>query len=147
MPRANGRLVLGFRETSFRTAKQAPQSCGTEARDWKQNAVRMPATVPERVEREDLMTEVNGIGPVGAPKAIEPPANIAATERASQAEAPRDVVEISSVAKLAAKIQDIPEVRGELVQRVKSEIETGAYETPERIEIAVDKLMEELLGH
>jgi len=93
------------------------------------------------------MTDVNGIGPVGAPKAIEPPTNIAATERAGQAEAPRDVVEISSVAKLAAKIQDIPEVRGELVARVKSQIEAGAYETPERIEIAVDKLMDELLGN
>ena len=93
------------------------------------------------------MTDVNGIGPVGAPKAIEPPTNIAATERAGQAAPPHDVVEISSVAKLAAKIQDIPEVRGELVARVKSQIEAGAYETPERIEIAVDKLMDELLGN
>ncbi|MGB2820563.1 MAG: flagellar biosynthesis anti-sigma factor FlgM [Phycisphaerae bacterium] len=56
-----------------------------------------------------------------------------------------DVVEISAAAELAAKIQEIPDVRADLVARVKQEIEAGTYETPERIEAAVDKLLDDLL--
>jgi negative regulator of flagellin synthesis FlgM len=55
-----------------------------------------------------------------------------------------DVVEISSAAALAAKVQQIPEVRAELVARVRREVEAGTYETPERIDAAIDKLLDDL---
>ena len=55
-----------------------------------------------------------------------------------------DVVEISTVARLASEIQDVPEIRADLVQRVKEEIAAGNYETSERVEIAVERLMDEL---
>jgi negative regulator of flagellin synthesis FlgM len=58
-----------------------------------------------------------------------------------------DVVEISTVARLAAQIQELPEVRTELVQRVKAEIAAATYETPERLDIAVNRLMDELTGN
>ena len=45
---------------------------------------------------------------------------------------------------LAAKIGELPDVRADLVARVKAEIENGTYETPERVEITVNRLMEEL---
>ncbi|GAF82989.1 unnamed protein product, partial [marine sediment metagenome] len=54
-----------------------------------------------------------------------------------------DVVEISDVARLAAQIQEIPDIRAELVERVKTEIQAGTYEAPERVDIAVSRLMEE----
>ena len=37
-------------------------------------------------------------------------------------------------------------IRHELVERVKAEIAAGEYETPERLEIAINRLTEELLG-
>ena len=37
-------------------------------------------------------------------------------------------------------------VRHELVERVKAEIAAGQYQTPERLEIAINRLTEELLG-
>ncbi|MBC8373589.1 MAG: flagellar biosynthesis anti-sigma factor FlgM [Planctomycetes bacterium] len=57
-----------------------------------------------------------------------------------------DVVEISTVAKLAAQMHTVPEVRVDLVARVRSEIEAGTYETQERIDLTVDRLMGEFFG-
>ena len=92
------------------------------------------------------MTEVNGVQPAGAPKPVEPAPEVHVTHRPVEVAQSADVVEISQVAKLAAQIQEIPDVRTELIQRVKAEIIAGTYETPERIEIAVQRLMEELSG-
>jgi negative regulator of flagellin synthesis FlgM len=55
-------------------------------------------------------------------------------------------VEISNAAKLAARVDQIPEVRTELVERVRAEIAAGTYETSEKIEIAANKLLDELFG-
>ena len=60
-------------------------------------------------------------------------------------EAAGDVLEISTIARLAAKIRDIPDVRTDLVNRVRVDIAAGTYETTQRIEITIDRLMEELL--
>lgn len=57
-----------------------------------------------------------------------------------------DVVEISTAAALAAKVHEIPDVRADLVARVKQEIKAGAYETPEKIDITVERLLDDLLG-
>ena len=55
-----------------------------------------------------------------------------------------DMNERSIVNKLTAKIKNEAPVRMDLIQRVKEEISTGKYETPERIERTVDKLLEEI---
>lgn len=54
-----------------------------------------------------------------------------------------DMNERSIVNKLTAKIKDNVPVRMDLIERVKAEISAGKYETPERIEETVDKLVEE----
>jgi anti-sigma28 factor (negative regulator of flagellin synthesis) len=46
--------------------------------------------------------------------------------------------------KQAARIPEHGEVRWELVARIRAEIATGTFETPERIEATVDALLEEL---
>lgn len=51
---------------------------------------------------------------------------------------------ISTAAKLALKLREIPDVRTGLVAAVKAEIVAGTYETPERLEIAIDRLLEDL---
>ena len=58
---------------------------------------------------------------------------------------PRDVIEISVAARLAARLRELPDVREDLVARIKAEIRKGTYETDEKFEAAIDKLMEELL--
>jgi len=92
------------------------------------------------------MMNVNGIGPTPPAKPIEPVAAVPEPIAAPPPQAISDTVEISNVAALASKIVDIPDIRTELVQRVKTELAAGTYETPERIEIAVNRLMDDLLG-
>ena len=92
------------------------------------------------------MTSIHGVtGPIG-PGSIEPVNTIGAAQPAADAAMVNDVVEISTIARLAAKVQEIPDVRAELVQRVKAEIAAGTYETPERLEIAVSRLMDEFIS-
>ncbi len=45
----------------------------------------------------------------------------------------------------AQKACQLPAVREDLVRRVKAEIAAGTYETPERLEMTVQRLMEDLL--
>jgi len=87
---------------------------------------------------------VNGIHSSVAPQGIEPVSNVNAANQASAAMPANDVVEISTAAQLAAKIHELPDVRAELVAQVKAEIASGAYETPEKIDAAISKLMDEL---
>jgi hypothetical protein len=95
---------------------------------------------------EAEMNGIEGIPSVPAPKPIENVDSAAPLGVRPAAEGVGDVVEISSAAMLAAKIQEVPEIRVELVERVKAEIAAGTYETPERIEAAVERLTAELLG-
>jgi len=90
------------------------------------------------------MNNVNGIHPAWAPKPIEPTNPVASALPANAPGGVADVVEISTAAALAVKVREIPEIRADLVARVKKEIEASTYETPERIDVAVDKLMEDL---
>ncbi len=54
---------------------------------------------------------------------------------------------IADLTKWIEKAKVLPDVRQELVARVKAEIEAGTYETPEKLEIAARRLLEDLLGH
>ena len=53
---------------------------------------------------------------------------------------------MDELAEWAAKARLLPEVRRDLVERVRAEIEAGAYETPEKIEIAIDRMLDDLTG-
>ncbi len=90
------------------------------------------------------MTDINGIQPVSGPKAIQPTESIAAGHGKIELGSISDVVEISTASMLAAKIHEIPPVRADLVARIRSEIKAGTYETEQRIEVTIDRLMDEL---
>ena len=90
------------------------------------------------------MTNVNGIQPVFSPKAVESTDAVAATSPKVGFERITDVVDISTASILAAKARELPPVRSDLVAKVRSEIAEGTYETQERLDATVDRLMEEL---
>jgi len=90
------------------------------------------------------MNNINGIQPPWAPRPVEPASSVVQGMPATAPGGVSDVVEISTAAALAAKIQEVPDVRADLVASVKHEIEAGTYETPERIEAAIDKLLDDL---
>ncbi len=87
---------------------------------------------------------INGIQPPTPPDSPQSVDKVTPAQNGMEPQATGDVVEISTAARLAAKISEVPEVRWDLVEKVKSEIEAGTYETPERLEIAVNRIMEDL---
>lgn len=56
-----------------------------------------------------------------------------------------DQVEVSAAAHWVSQLKELPEVRQELVARVRSEIEQGTYETPEKLDVAVSDMAEDLV--
>lgn len=57
---------------------------------------------------------------------------------------PSDRVELSERAHYLAKLHEVPEVRLELVERVRSEMAAGEFDTPERFDAALDGLIEDV---
>ncbi len=62
---------------------------------------------------------------------------------ASSATGPTDQVDISPAGEAAAQAAE-GTVRADLVARVRSEIANGTYETPEKLDAALDGLLNEL---
>ena len=90
---------------------------------------------------------MSDIAPLGRPSAAgyashsvssRPTATNAAPTRGS------DRVELSRTAQLLSKISDLPDVRQDVIDRVRAEIEAGTYETPERLDKAAEALAQEL---
>ena len=57
---------------------------------------------------------------------------------------PSDEVEISPAGEAAAQAVEGGEIRADLVARVRSEIAAGTYETPEKLDAALEGLLNEL---
>ena len=55
-----------------------------------------------------------------------------------------DQVDISHEADLASRVRDLPEIRTERVAEIRAAIESGEYETDEKIDIALDRLLDEI---
>lgn len=62
-----------------------------------------------------------------------------------QAGLPRDQVEISPLGRMLDGIGQLPEIRHERVEEIRREISAGTYETPEKLELALDRLFDELI--
>ena len=58
---------------------------------------------------------------------------------------PVDRVEISQIARLMSEVTLLPEVHAEKIAQVRAQIEAGTYITPEKMDIAVERLLEDLL--
>lgn len=55
-----------------------------------------------------------------------------------------DQVEVSDMAFFLSKLRELPEVRQELIDRVRAEIDSGGYETSEKIDWAIEQFGGEL---
>lgn len=55
-----------------------------------------------------------------------------------------DQLDLSDNAVLLSRLRDLPAIRSDLVDRVRSEIDSGSYDTPEKLDQAVQSLVHEL---
>ncbi len=92
--------------------------------------------------------EIYGAGGTQGPQPIYPRlANFSVDAgQTVQAGSPRDHVEISPLGQMLDGISQLPEIRHEKVEELRRQIASGSYETPEKLEFALDRLLDELSG-
>ncbi|MGE5191400.1 MAG: flagellar biosynthesis anti-sigma factor FlgM [Deltaproteobacteria bacterium] len=57
---------------------------------------------------------------------------------------PKDEVEISAVGKMLDDASRTPGIREQRLAEIKAAIEAGTYETPEKLELALNRMIEQL---
>ncbi len=83
---------------------------------------------------------LHGPQAIGAPHAPRP-----AKSAEPPAGAPvQDELQLSSEAQLVDRIRDLPEIREDRVARIRAEIAAGTYETDEKLQIALGRLLDEI---
>lgn len=104
-------------------------------------------SLQNKQKRKEAMNNIQGIysrgygGPEPVRSQKTPSQN---TPQPSPAPGARpDQVDISPVAQLLSRVAQLPDIRQEKVEHIRAQIAAGIYETPEKLNAAVDKLLEE----
>ena len=84
-------------------------------------------------------SHVNGAQPVNAPHHARPAEQSAPTGGLSGS----DEISISPEADLLSRIHELPEIRQERVDEIRAELAAGTYETDEKLDVAVSRLLDE----
>ena len=77
------------------------------------------------------------IGPPHTPKASRP-------AEPNQSAPINDELQISDAARLVDQVNQVPEVRQDRVDAIRAKIAAGTYETQEKLQVAVDRLFDEI---
>jgi negative regulator of flagellin synthesis FlgM len=84
-------------------------------------------------------THVHGPQPLEGPHAPRP--QPAAPPSAAQ---PVDELALSEGAQLVDRVQQLPEIRADRVAAIRAELAAGTYLTPDRLDAAVERLLDEI---
>lgn len=92
---------------------------------------------------------VHGAQPINGPHQIESAKSAeqtTATSQADQLDISREADLASKVAELSGQIQEIPDVRADQIAKIREAIEEGSYESEDKLDIALDRLLDEIGG-
>lgn len=84
-------------------------------------------------------THLHGAQPLNAPHRVAASRTPVETSYA----APMDTVEFSSEASLISQVHNLPEIRADRVSQLRAEIAAGIYETEDKLDAALDRLLDE----
>jgi negative regulator of flagellin synthesis FlgM len=92
--------------------------------------------------------EIYGAGGTQGPQPIYPRLAAFSVDAGQtvHAQAPRDQVEISPLGRMLDGVSRLPEIRHEKVAEIRAQIAAGIYDTPEKMDLALDRLLDELSG-
>jgi negative regulator of flagellin synthesis FlgM len=62
----------------------------------------------------------------------------------TQYTAPADELALSPEALLLDRVRDLPEIRSDRVQQIRAQLAAGTYETGERLNAALERLLDEI---
>ena len=90
--------------------------------------------------------QINGAFSVHGAHQIKPAARQTLTETNGPENIfqPHDAVEFSSEANWLSQINNMPDIRADRVDDIRSQIQAGEYETDAKLEIALDRLLDEI---
>lgn len=91
---------------------------------------------------------IYGPAHVHGPQPINAPHRTAASQPSEQTSytAGADQLDISREADMMSRIRDLPDIRADRVAEIRAAIEAGTYETPDKMEIAVGRLLDEIVS-
>jgi anti-sigma28 factor (negative regulator of flagellin synthesis) len=90
--------------------------------------------------------QIHGTAQIHAAQPLNPPHRLAAPQGPSPSESfsPVDQLDISREAELASRLQDVADMRADRVAAIRSQIEAGVYETDDKLDLAVSRLLDEI---
>jgi negative regulator of flagellin synthesis FlgM len=90
--------------------------------------------------------QIQGTAHIHTAQSINAPHRLAAPQStpANEGFSPVDQLEISPAAELASRIHDVPGIRADRVAAIRAQIEAGTYETDEKLDMAVSRLLDEI---
>jgi negative regulator of flagellin synthesis FlgM len=85
-------------------------------------------------------SHMHGSQSIGAPHAAR------AAQQTTRPESPQiaDEVDISDAARLVEQTQQMPAIREDRVEAVRRQIAAGTYETADKLDVAVERLLDEI---
>ena len=85
-------------------------------------------------------SHLHGPQPVGPPHS----SRVAKSDTATSSGPIQDELQISDAARLVEQVKQAPEIRQDRVDAIRQQIAAGTYETPEKLDIALDRLLDEI---
>jgi len=83
---------------------------------------------------------LHGAQPIGAPHS----ARISSPSAPTQSASIQDEVQISAEANLVEQVHQMPDIRQDRVAAIRAQIAAGTYETPEKLDLAMERLLDEI---
>ena len=90
------------------------------------------------------MTDISPIGRPNAASYQSPPRSAPASSNGQSRTVGIDSVEFSQAARYLSMLRQLPDVRQDLVESVRAQIDAGGYDSADKIEAAIDGMMEDL---
>ncbi|MCA9285431.1 MAG: flagellar biosynthesis anti-sigma factor FlgM [Phycisphaerales bacterium] len=101
-----------------------------------------PANAPSGVTARSANGSVTGLGPVDRAGSGTGSGSGSTLNRLER----QDRLELSGQARLLDRMRQMPAIRQELVDRVKGQIADGTYESPQKLAVALDRLIDDVLA-
>ena len=90
--------------------------------------------------------QIHGPAHLHGAQSINPPHRLPSNSPAEQSGSVGEVdqLDISQEADLISRASEVPEIRADRVAELRAEIQAGAYETDDKMDMAVDRLLDEI---
>ncbi len=90
--------------------------------------------------------QIYGVSQLHGAQSLNAPHNARLTsgDATSRAASAGDQLDISEAGELAARFAEIPDIRQDRVAALRTAIESGMYETEEKLSVALDRMLDEI---